>query len=72
VPDACRTCGVNIDAWRAEVDRLLADRVRLREAMASALTSLATGSAKDGYAYAVLDEALNTGTRNEEGSGDAA
>jgi chromosome segregation ATPase len=35
-----------------------ASRDRLAEAIASALTSLGTGTMKDGYAYAVLSEAL--------------
>lgn len=35
-----------------------AERSRLREAIASALTSLATGPLRDGYAYAVLSDAL--------------
>jgi chromosome segregation ATPase len=43
-------------------DRLVVaetERDRYREAMASALTSLGTGPTKDGYAYAVLDAALD-------------
>lgn len=36
-------------------DRLAAENERLREGIASALTSLATGPLKEGYAYAVLD-----------------
>lgn len=35
----------------------------LEEAIASALTSLATGPAKDGYAYAVLSEVSAKGQR---------
>jgi hypothetical protein len=46
---------------RAERDSLALEVERLREGIASALTSLATGPAKDGYAYAVLDEVLRDG-----------
>jgi anti-sigma factor RsiW len=46
--DAALACSA---MWRAERDRL-------REAIASALTSLATGPGKDDYAYQVLDAAL--------------
>lgn len=34
------------------------DYVRLREAVATALTSLSSGPLKDGYAYAVLEKAM--------------
>jgi hypothetical protein len=46
--DAALACSA---MWRAERDRL-------REAIASALTSLATGPREDDYAYQVLDAAL--------------
>jgi hypothetical protein len=39
---------------------------RLREAIASAMTSLATGPMKDGYAYSVLEAALSPPTTEEE------
>jgi hypothetical protein len=35
------------------------ERDQLREAIASAMGSLATGPARDGYAYSVLGEALS-------------
>jgi hypothetical protein len=38
---------------------LLDEIERLREATASAMTSLATGPLKDGYAYHVLKEAVD-------------
>lgn len=41
-----------------EAEVVEADVERLREAIASALTSLATGPAKDGYAYTVLQKAI--------------
>ena len=46
------------ESHRIEAERLAAEVRELREAIASALTSLATGPAKDGYAYAVLSDAL--------------
>jgi glutathione S-transferase len=42
----------------AAAEQFQAERDRLREAIASALTSLATGPGKDGYAYQILDAAL--------------
>jgi DNA repair ATPase RecN len=38
----------------------------LREAIASAMASLATGPAKDGYAYALLDAALAGATSGQQ------
>lgn len=37
---------------------LVHEHEQLREAVGSALTSLATGPAKDGYAYTLLSEAM--------------
>jgi hypothetical protein len=46
------------DYLARELDHARAERDRLQEAIASALTSLATGPGKDDYAYQVLDAAL--------------
>jgi hypothetical protein len=48
------------------LNRVAGERDEAREAMASALTSLGTGPLKDGYAYAVLEEALRAGDSEEE------
>lgn len=59
---------------KSELAASLAREQRLWEAIASALTSLATGPLKDGYAYAVLDEAIRAtseravGEDQEEGA----
>ncbi len=47
-----------LEAAEAARDEALADLAAAREAIASAMTSLATGPGKDGYAYSVLAEVL--------------
>ena len=49
--------------WIVAADRAKAAESRvsdLEEAIASAMTSLATGPAKDGYAYSVLRDAVSS------------
>ncbi len=43
------------------------ERERLREGIAEAMTSLATGPAKDGYAYSVLDSLATPEETKEAG-----
>jgi uncharacterized protein YfaQ (DUF2300 family) len=57
--DALEDTAVSASGYRADRDRLQAENERLREAVAEALTSLATGPAKDGYAYSLLDAVLS-------------
>jgi hypothetical protein len=52
----------------AEVEQLQEERDRLRQAAESALASLGTGPAKDGYAFGVLHAALSS-LSEQEGTG---
>jgi hypothetical protein len=60
----CQTCA----AMEAEVEQLQEERDRLRQAAESALASLGTGPAKDGYAFGVLHAALSS-LSEQEGTG---